>query len=194
MIENIKNIIGIIAIVLTFVGYIPYIKDLVSGKTKPHIYSWLLWGVVTSIAFGLQIVGGGGVGSFVTLAAAIMCFIVIGLSFKYGTNTDITTSDKVFLALAFITLIIWLFAKQPLLSIILATTIDLLGFVPTIRKSWNNPFTETVSFYFLNTFRFTLAVISLTTYSLLTWLYPVSWLLANGLFGLMLVLRRHQLK
>lgn len=194
MIENIKYMIGIIAVILTFVGYIPYLKDLISGKTKPHVYSWLLWGVVTSIAFALQVLGGGGVGSFVTLSAAIMCFVVIGLSFKYGTNTDITASDKIFLGMAFITLIIWLFAKQPLLSIILTTTIDLLGFVPTIRKSWNNPFTETMSFYFLNTFRFTLAVISLSTYSLLTVLYPASWLLANGLFGLMLVIRRHQIK
>lgn len=194
MIENLKNVLGIIAVTLTFVGYVPYLRDTIAGKTKPHIYSWLLWGIVTSIAFALQVIGGGGIGSFVTLTAAAMCFLVILLSLKYGTNTDITRSDKIFLFLAFVTLVIWLFAKQPLVSIILATSIDLLGFIPTIRKSWNNPYTETVSFYFLNTLRFSLAVISLSTYSLITWLYPVSWLLANGLFGLMLVTRRHQIK
>jgi len=49
-----KNILGIIATVLVFIGYIPYLRDIVKGKTKPHIYSWFLWCFVTLIAFALQ--------------------------------------------------------------------------------------------------------------------------------------------
>jgi len=36
--QELKNIIGIIATLLVFIGYIPYIKDIVKGKTKPHIF------------------------------------------------------------------------------------------------------------------------------------------------------------
>jgi hypothetical protein len=35
---------GVIAVILTFAGYIPYLRDVFAGKTKPHIYSWFLWG------------------------------------------------------------------------------------------------------------------------------------------------------
>lgn len=195
MISEIKNIIGIIAVFLVFIGYIPYVRDIVKGKTIPHMYSWFLWGFVTTIAFALQISDKAGIGAFVTLAAAIMCVVVIVLSFVFHRSKfDITKLDTVFLILAFVSLGIWLIAKQPVLSAILATTTDLLGFLPTIRKSWNKPFSETLSLYSLNTFRFSLAVISLQHYSIITALYPVSWVFANGLFAGMLMIRRKEIK
>ncbi len=51
---NIKNVVGVVAIVLTFVAYTPYFLDLFKGKTKPHIFSWLIWTIVTSIIYALQ--------------------------------------------------------------------------------------------------------------------------------------------
>ncbi len=187
-----KTGIGIIAVLLTFIGYIPYLRDILKGKTKPHIYSWFLWGFVTIIVFALQVSDNAGVGALVTLAAALMCFVVIFLGKKYGNISKITLSDKIFLSLALVTLGLWIFAKQPLLSAILATTIDVLGFVPTIRKSWNEPFSETLPFYYLNTLRFGLALYSLGKYTIITALYPIMWLLANGLFAIMLNIRRKQ--
>lgn len=188
--STLKALVGVIAIILTFIGYIPYSRDIIAGKTKPHLYSWFLWALVTGIIFALQFVGGAGVGGFVTLAAALMCLVVIFLAYQHGANTDIKPIDKLFILLAFTALAIWLFAKQPVLSAILSTLIDLFGFAPTIRKSWNHPYSETLSFYYLNTLRFTLAVFALSQYSLITALYPIGWLLANGLFALMLIFRR----
>jgi len=188
--QTIKTIIGILAVILTFSGYIPYLRDITKGKTKPHIYSWFLWGFVTSIVFALQISGNAGIGAFVTLAAAVMCISVIFLGYKYKCISDIIPLDTIFLILALITLGIWIFAKQPVLAAILATSIDLLGFIPTIRKSWNKPYSETLLFYYLNTIRFLLAIVALHTYSIITALYPISWLLINGLFALMLLMRR----
>lgn len=192
---DIKNIIGIIAVLLVFIGYIPYFRDILKGKTIPHVYSWFLWGFVTFIVFTLQISDKAGSGAFVTLAAASMCAVVIALSFlKQKSKFDITFSDTLFLLLAFFSLGMWLIAKQPVLSAILATATDLLGFAPTIRKSWKKPYSETLSLYALNTLRFGLALFALQNYSIVTALYPVSWVFANGLFALMLVLRRKQVK
>ncbi len=190
----IKEILGIIAIVLTFIGYIPYTRDIITGKTKPHIFSWILWGFVTLLAFALQIYGKAGIGAFVTLAAASMCFVVIFLGFKHKSTSDIAKSDVLFFISAFVALGIWIFAKQPVISAILTTLIDLLGFAPTIRKSWNKPYTETLSFYYLNTLRFGIAILSLNRYNILTGLYPVTWCLANGLFAVMLLVRRKRLR
>lgn len=189
-----KYVLGIVAIAMTFIGYVPYLRDTCTGKTKPHIYSWLLWTVVTAIAFGLQVTGGAGLGSYVTLSASIMCGVVLLLSLRANGKRDITTSDKVFLLLAFLSLFLWLGAKQPVASTILTTLTDLLGFVPTIRKSWNNPRSETISFYSINSVRFALAVMSLQSYTIVTALYPVCWLLGNGLFAIMLHIRRRQVK
>lgn len=191
---QIKNILGILATILVFIGYIPYLRDVIKGKTKPHLYSWFLWAFVTMIAFALQFSGGAGSGSFVTLAAALMCIAVIVLGFIQKSKIAIVKMDTIFLILAFIALGLWLIAKQPVLSTVLATTVDLLGFAPTVRKSWNKPFTETLSFYYLNSFRFGIAVIALQKYSIVTALYPISWLVTNSVFALLLVIRRRQVQ
>lgn len=187
-----KNLLGIIATTLVFIGYIPYLRDVIKGKTKPHLYSWFLWALVTTIAFALQVSGGAGSGAFVTLAAALMCFVVIVLGFIQKSKIKIVKMDTVFLILACISLGLWLIAKQPIFSAVLATIVDLFGFAPTIRKSWDNPHSETLSFYYLNTLRFGLAVVALQKYSIVTAFYPISWLIANGVFAVMLVIRRKQ--
>ncbi len=192
--EQLKNIIGILAVVLVFVGYVPYLRDVIAGKTIPHLYSWSLWTLVTAIAGALQLSGNAGMGAYVTLAAGFMCLVVTLLSLAKKGKRDITTLDTFFFILALISLGFWLIAKQPVLSTILTTLTDLLGFIPTIRKSWNKPYTETLSMYSLNTFRFALATFSLQHYSIITALYPITWCIANGAFAVMLVMRRKQVK
>lgn len=186
-----KEVIGAIAVLLVFIGYIPYIRDILRGKTHPHIYSWFLWGLLTLVIFGLQITHHGGPGAFVTLAAGIPCLIVLFLGFKVGKK-DITLSDKVVLVLTLLAIVFWLFAKRPLLSIVIAVFADILAFVPTVRKSWNKPHSETLSLYQMNTVRFGLAFLALNEYTLIAALWPVTWMIANGLFATMLIVRRKQ--
>jgi len=184
-----KEIIALVAVILTFAGYIPYIRDTIKGKTKPHIYTWFIWGLVTAIAFGLQISDKAGPGAYTTLAAAIVCFIIFGFGLRQG-DKDITRSDTVFFILSLTALIVWLFAERPVLAVILVSTIDMLGFIPTIRKSWNKPHEETLISYATNTFRFGLAILALENYTLVTMLYPVTWIVANGFFTVFLITRR----
>lgn len=188
-----KLLIGAIAVLLTFVGYVPYIRDTIKGKTQPHVYTWFLWSFVTAIAFALQISDNAGFGASVTLAAAIVCFVIFLLSFRIGKK-DITSTDTIFLISALVALVVWLFAKQPVLSVVIVSAIDMLAFGPTIRKSWNKPYTETLSSYIINTIRFGLGLFALEHYSIITYLYPLTWFFANGLFSVLLVVRRNQVK
>lgn len=186
---QIKVIIGLIAVILTFAGYIPYITDTIKRKTRPHVYSWFIWGFVSLLIFLLQFSAKGGAGSYVTLAAALVCLFIFAVALKNGKR-DITKTDTAFFISALVATAIWIFAKQPLISIILLSTIDMLGFVPTIRKSWNRPHTETLFSYAMNTFRFCLAIYALQTYTIVTSLYPITWVLANGGFTVLLLVRR----
>src|SRR5262245_8908782 len=97
---EIKNVIGIIAVLLVFIGYIPYLRDIIKRKTIPHVYSWFLWAITTFIIFILQISDNAGLGALVTLTVVIMCVVVIILSLiKHKSNMDITKIDTLFLIL-----------------------------------------------------------------------------------------------
>lgn len=46
-----KEILSVIAIALTFAAFAPYIRTIIRGTTKPHVFSWVIWGVTTSVGF-----------------------------------------------------------------------------------------------------------------------------------------------
>ncbi len=191
-IHTLKQIVSVIAVILTFLAYVPYYRDIMRGKTHPHIYSWLLWGLLGILIVSLQLVGNAGPAVLVTASASIMCIGVIILGLKHGKR-DITASDTVVAILSVIAMIFWLLARQPIISIFLVVIADLLAFVPTIRKSWHKPHTETLALYATNTVRFGLAVFAIREYSLLSTLWPAAWVVANGSFAVMLIIRRRQL-
>jgi hypothetical protein len=122
------------------------------------MFSWLVWALATFIIFLIQWNNGGGFGSVVTLAVSLSCMFIGALSIKYGTK-DVKRIDYVFILFSLISLILWLYFEQPLLSIILLVSIDLFAFLPTLRKAWNDPYSETLSMYVVTTFRHSLALL-----------------------------------
>jgi len=187
-----KTIIAIVSVLMALAGYMFYFKDIFAGKTKPHAYTWLVWASLTTIAFFGQINDDAGAGAWVTAATAIVSFAIFGLALSKGEK-DITKSDKIFLSASLFSIVPWLLTNDPLVSIILITIIDFLGFLPTIRKSINKPYQETLSTYLLSGLKFVLAIFALDNYSVVTWLYPASLVLANWLFIALLVIRRRQI-
>lgn len=186
---DIKIILASIAIVMTLVGYFFYFRDIFAGKTKPHAYSWLVWALLTAIAFAGQLHDNGGAGAWVTGVTAAISFIIFFLAIKRGEK-NVTRSDKINLAAALLAIVPWLLIGDPLFSVILITIIDFLGFLPTIRKSWHKPHEETLIHYVLAGLKFVLAILALDNYTLTTWLYPASLVAANLFFVIMLVTRR----
>jgi hypothetical protein len=103
---------------------------------------------------------------------------------------DINPSDTVVLLLTLVAIGFWVFARKPVVSVILACLVDLLAFIPTIRKTWAKPQTETLSLYTTNFIRYIIAIAALSSFTFVNYLYPIFWLMANGLFAIGLVLRR----
>ena len=149
-----KEILSFVAVVLTFTGYVPYIRSILAKRTKPHIYSWFIWTLDSFIIFGLQFTHGAGTGSFVAFSAGLCAGTVFLLSLRDKHKQDITKSDKVFFVLALVALVLWLFAKEPILSTVLIMAVDVLGFFPTVRKTWYKPHSEELAFYVINFLRF----------------------------------------
>jgi len=186
---DIKEIIGIVTVILSVTGYALYIRDTIRGTTKPHVYTWFVWALTAFIIYALQISGGAGAGAWATLAVSILVSTIFLLGLRHGSK-NITRSDTLFFLAAFVALGLWLIVDQPLVSIILLVTTGILGFVPTLRKAWHEPDTETLSAYVIAGVRHSLSVFALAEYNLLTWLFPVAWSIANFLFVAIVFMRR----
>ncbi len=188
-----KIVISIISVILVFVGYGSYIRDIFKRKTVPHTFTFLVWGLASSITWALQVYGGAGVGAWITFFVAAVCIFIFFVSLKYGEK-NVTRSDVIFLALALLSLFLWVVVDQPVWSVILVVLTDILGFGPTLRKSWNKPHSETLFTWWVAAFRHGFGVFALEKFNLLTLLYPVVWTAANVAFCLILIIRRRLIK
>lgn len=184
-----KIILGIIAAAVGFIGYIPYFRDIFKGKTKPHVFSWFVWCLLTGIAFFAQIAEGAGPGAWVTGFAAITCLVVAVLAIFRGEK-KITLSDWLSFIGALLGLLLWRLTDNPMLAVILITITDALAFVPTIRKAYYKPYEETIAAWLSYSLKFFIGLMALESYNVTTMLYPSALAVMNGSFALMLYVRR----
>ena len=187
-----KNFAGYLALIISFGSYVPYIKGILNNQIKPHAFSWLVWGLLTTIAFFGQLVGNAGAGAWVTASTAIICFVVFVLSLFRGEKKFVLFDWHALIA-SFVALILWVFTKNPLYSVILVTFIDALGFLPTFRKGYNKPEEESSVLWIASAVKYTLGLIALKSYSVITWLFPASLVVTNLAYVVMILYRRKQL-
>lgn len=167
-----KEFIGLITVVLTFVALVPYILDIFRNKTKPHIFTWAVWAIVTILAFIGQWQKGGGAGSWTTGVTGIITILIAFISLFKGSK-DITKTDLAIFIGALIAIIPWYYTSDPTMSIVLLTIIDAFAFIPTIRKTINDPQSETLMSYVLHAIRHSLSIVALANYNLATYFYPL---------------------
>ncbi|MGI8419154.1 MAG: hypothetical protein ACR2LN_00760 [Candidatus Levyibacteriota bacterium] len=187
-----KEILGLASVFIALISYYPYIKDIISNKTKPHSISWVIWCVLGVVTYIGQISANAGPGAWVTGITTLICMVIatIGLT---KNQVEIDTMDWLSLTGAIIVLLFWFVIKNPLLSIILATVINSVGFIPTFRKSYNNPFDETLSTYVLGGLKFVLALYALSSFTLVNILFPLSVITLSWSFVAVVIIRRAQI-
>lgn len=189
-----KEFFGILSIAFTVVTYGPYMWSTVKGYTRPHIFSWFIWGLLQTIATAGQFAGHAGAGWWASAFSGACCLLIAVLSYKYGEK-NITRFDVSILILALVALPLWYATDNPLSAIILVSFIDLLGYLPTARKAYYKPWEEMWFSYLISNIKHILSIFAMSTYSLTTVLYPVVLLSGNfALIALIFSRRRVQVK
>ncbi|MDB5478285.1 MAG: rane protein [Alphaproteobacteria bacterium] len=190
MTDYTKEILTTLGLIVAFIGLIPYIVDIMHRRTKPYCFSWFIWSFLTGTAFFGQIADQGGAGAWVTAINSAMCFLIFFLSLKYGERI-IKKSDWITFIAALCAIPLWLATHTPLYSMILVTAIDMLGFYPTFRKSWNKPHEETITAFALGSLMYAFGAAALDRYTIITALYPISLVVTNAGFVLYVLWRRN---
>jgi chromate transport protein ChrA len=190
---DIKVVFGVLSVVANFIGYIPYFKDVLGKRTKPHVFTWFTWSVLATIGFFVQVTNDAGPGSWVMGFTALATFIIFLLALKQGEK-NITKADWVSMVIAAIALALWFISKNPLLSIILITFTDVIGgFLPTFRKSYLKPYEETISLYVMYAIAWILSLLALEKLDLINAFAPVVFIVVNGVLVVFLFIRRKQI-
>jgi len=184
------KILGLLSLALTIWAMAPYIRDIHRNKFKPHTFSWLIWGSTTIIVGIAQYSENGGAGSWSFLLSGTITFYIAYQGFIRQADNSHTTSDKVFLIVSILSIPIWLYTQDPLYSVVLLTGIDILGYGPTLRKSYYKPFEESLALFSIMTLRNTLTAIALEHYSFTTLVFPLATTCANCVVIAVILIQR----
>ncbi len=184
-----KETIAIVASLIAVVGNVPYLRDVIRKKIQPHPYTWLVWTIVSLVTLFGQIAKGAGIGALPTAAAEIFTVIIFFFSLQYGFK-QIKKTDTYFLIAALLGLIPWALTKDPTISVIIVVSIDLIAFIPTLRKTWDHPKSETPILYSMNVVRHILTLFSLQAYNIATTLHSIAMIITNTLMTGFITIKR----
>ena len=160
------------------------------GKTKQHLFSWIIWGCTTFIVFLAQLAAKGGVGAWAIGVSGVITIYVALLAYIKKSDSTITRTDWLFFILAMISLPLWYFTSDPLWAVVILTTVDVLGFAPSFRKAYINPFEEQLTFFVIMVARNLISIMALEHYSLTTVLFPAITGVVCLIFILLVIYRR----
>jgi hypothetical protein len=182
MLHDLKVIASALAVGLTLVAYVPYIVDMFRGKNKPHLYTWISILLVTAIVAYLQIIGGAGIGAVPVVLGVAVDVLILLCCFKFGTK-DIVFMDKICLTISVVGVMTYLlFTKHPVISLVIVSIAEVIAFIPTVRKTRNDPYSESLPSYYLLIIKLSLIAIALQRYNWLTLSYPVMWIVVFIIF------------
>lgn len=183
------ELIGILTLIIGTAGEIIYLRSIFKGDTRPHLFTWLIWAILCTIGYLAQLTDDTGPGTWALGITAVFSWFNAGLCLKYG-DKEFTRSDKIAFAASLLSIIPWMLTKDPLWSVILISIIDIVGFFPTVRKSWHKPWEENLTAYYFANGKMLLSLFALENLTVVTVLYPATIVAANFGFLLMCHLRR----
>ncbi len=181
-----------ISLALAVIGTIPYTIDTLKGKTKPNRISWFLWSVVPLIGFGASVDAGTETSTLVRLliTGLLPLFVFLATFMTPHGYWKLGKFDYLCGFFSIIALIIWLVAERPILAIFAAATADAFAFVPTIKKAWNHPKTETLSLYIISIISWGFLFFTIETWNIENTAFPLYLFFGSLLMVWIIVGRR----
>jgi hypothetical protein len=177
-----------VAAALSLVGAYGYIRDTLRGDTAPNRVTWSLWGVEGVLAFFVEIQQHVGLAALMTLMLGLVPCAVVVASFRNPNGVwKLGAFDVVCGAVSVGGLVFWAFVNQPTAALVSFVVADQMAALPTIRKSWIAPSTESPRLFFLGSTNCAITLLTLTKLSTAGVLFPGCILVADLIMGLLIV-------
>lgn len=171
---------GILSGVLGIVAYLPYIIDTIAGRTQPQRASWLIWSVLSAIAFFSQVFEGATTSLWFAGVQVTGTVVIFLLSIAVGVGRFLSRSDYVLLLVAAFGVWLWYETDSAAYALAITISISLLGGVVTVVKAYRDPDSETSATWSLSWIATVFAILSVGQADPVLLAYPLYLFTLNG--------------
>ncbi len=162
-----------LAVALSVLGAIGYIRDTLRGRTAPNRVTWALWGLEGLLAFGVESQQNVGLARWMTLALGAVPVLVFAASFRDRHAVwRLGAFDVVCGVVSIAGILFWALVHEATVALIAFIAADQVAALPTFRKSWLAPESETHWVFFLGSANCVITVLTLTAFTTAGVLYP----------------------
>ena len=184
---------GGLSVALALFSLGPYFWATLKGTNKPHIFTWVIWTLLTAIAFLIQYLEGAGSGAWTGGVSTFLCLAILIVALRFGEK-HITKSDWIVFLAALAAIPIWLITENPIAAAIWVTAIDSAGYIPTLRKVWAKPYEEMASTHAIAALKHVFVLLAVQNYVPATIIYSLGMVVMNSILVLTILFRRRLLK
>ncbi|MBD2534849.1 hypothetical protein H6G97_37565 [Nostoc flagelliforme FACHB-838] len=167
-----QEVIGLSAGFFLLLVFIPYLTSIYQKKTRPNRITWSIWALVGFILCFSYYSSGAVNTIWVPVCSAVGHLIIAILALKYGEG-GWNNFDRGCLLSAGISLVLWWQFSSPTIALAINICIDFLGALPTIRKSYYQPYTEDPFSWTIFLSAHTLNLVALQNWSFVLSAYPL---------------------
>ena len=156
----------ILGALIGLAGTLRYVGDTLRGVTVPHRVTWFLWAAAPLLAYAVEVSNHVGISSLMALeigVGPILVFLASFLNRRAVWKAD--TFDYVCAALSAGGTGLWLSTRQGWVGIGASIAADFVASVPTFRKSWHHPRTETAQTFVLSAVNSGLTLLTITRWT-----------------------------
>lgn len=177
-----------LAMALAAIGGYGYVRDTLRGATSPNRVTWSLWALEGVLAFGVEVQQHVGLASWMTLMLGLVPCVVVFASFKNSHSVwkigafDIFCGSISLAGLAF-----WAFVNEPTIALISFVCADQVAALPTLRKSWLAPDTESPWAFVMGCFNCAITILTLRVFTTEGALFPGCIVVTDFLLSVMIM-------
>ncbi len=183
--------LGLIGGLLALGAIIPYIKDILHGTTRPNVVSYSLWAILLSISLLAQLSAGASWSAALIIGDLIGTTIIVALCVAgYGYRKH-GWGEKVCLALAILAIVSWQLTQEPVIAIMFAVLADAMAAMPTLMKTFRDPWSELPTMWLIIALGALCAAFSTTIVDPANLIFPIYLLLMDGLIGVVALVGRN---
>lgn len=171
----------ILSAIISVAGSCAYIRDTISGKTKPNRVSWSMWAfaplVGTCAAFSVHADFWATIRVFLAGFLPLLVFFATFLNPK--SYWKLTVFDYLCGSFSLLAIIVWACVDSARMAILLLALGDGLASIPTIRKAWRYPATETGITYIASFLSVVLVLPSIPVWNIENAAFQIQLLITN---------------
>lgn len=154
-----------VAVLLIVWGTYCYIRDMYRNSTSPNLVTWFLWTLAPLIAFAAQRQNGVGTEAILTLMVGLCPLAVFVAGLKKGVFRP-SRFDLLCGSASLIALILWQLTGNGAVAVALSIGADGLAALPTLRKAYNDPQSESPFLFMLFAISAGLTLLTIDQWSL----------------------------